>query len=141
MGFDPDELSAVGEDYALPPAPDPVAPPPAPAPAPAALQPLPPLPPQRHVTRRPSGGARAKAGATVVLCAVSTGVGAALGGYPGAGAGLFLSGAVRNLYRAQAGLSGSDDSSRGEAAKSLTLGVLGLAAGGYFVYRCFRKDK
>ncbi len=81
---------------------------------------------------------RAKAGLSLVMVAAGTGLGAALGGVSGAGAGFLVTGSLRNLYRAHAGL-GSDDG--GESAKSLTLGVLGLAAGGYLIYRCFSAKK
>jgi uncharacterized protein HemX len=81
--------------------------------------------------------ARAKAGLSLVMVAAGTGLGAFLGGAPGAGAGFLVTGSLRNLYRAHAGM--GDDS--GESAKSLTLGVLGLAAGGYLIYRCFAAKK
>jgi hypothetical protein len=103
------------------------------------IQTAPPRPlPARQSSISSPGAARAKAGLSLVMVAAGTGLGALLGGAPGAGAGFLVTGSIRNLYRAHAGL-GSDDG--GDSAKSLTLGVLGLAAGGYLIYRCFSKKK
>lgn len=128
------------DDYTMPP----VGPPPGPAASngpPATTPTLPTETPSHALMALPrvgAGASRAKAGLGVVLAAAGAGVGAFFGGATGAGAGLLITGGARNLYRAQAGL-GSEDGM--ESAKSLTLGLLGLAAGGYLVYRCFRKDK
>jgi hypothetical protein len=73
----------------------------------------------------------------VMVAGLGAGVGAVLGGPLGAGAGVLALGAACNLYRGQAGL-GSDTP---EAAKRLTLGVLGLAGAGYLVYRCYSKKR
>ena len=99
---------------------------------------LPPMTMARATAAAAPSAPRARAGLAILLSAIGTGVGAALGGLQGAGAGFLVTGAARNLYRAQAGLGSSEN---GESAKSLTLGVLGLAAGGYLVYRCFAKKK
>lgn len=114
-----------------------------PPPAPAAPAPPQPGPPTEHPPLVPirvpvvsQGAPRARAGLTIILTALGTGVGAALGGLQGAGAGFLIAGSARNLYRAQSGLGSTDT---GESAKSLTLGILGLAAGGYLAYRCFSK--
>jgi len=130
------------DDYNFPapgPATGPTAPPPAPSAEPALPTEHPPVMMAAAAMAPPSSsGSRARAGLIILMTALGTGVGAALGGVNGAGAGFLFTGAARNLYRAQSGL-GSDDGS--ESAKSLTLGLLGVALGGYLVYRCFAKKK
>lgn len=85
--------------------------------------------------------ARAKAGLGIVVAGLGTGVGAVLGGPLGALAGLTSVGAARNLYRAQ-GIASADPTEQGDAARSLALGVIGVAIVGFIGYKIYssRKD-
>lgn len=85
--------------------------------------------------RAPSpAAARAKAGLGLITAAAGVGLGGALGGPFGALAGLTAVGAARNLYRSQ-GIASSDPAEQGDAARSLAIGVVGLAALGYLGYK------
>ena len=57
-----------------------------------------------------------------------------LGGPLGALAGITGVGAARNLYRSQ-GIASSDPAEQSDAARSLAIGVVGLAALGYLGYK------
>lgn len=87
-----------------------------------------------------ASSARRGAGLSIVLTGGATIAGALLGGLYGAGAGLFGMGAARNLSRAHGLWASSDAAERGEAAKSATLGVIGLLISGYLGYRAYRKE-
>lgn len=75
------------------------------------------------------------AGFTALLAATGIAVGAALGGGFGAGAGLMLTGALANGYRAQKWIDSADPALRHEAVVSATFGVFQTAIGGYLVWR------
>lgn len=62
-----------------------------------------------------------------------------LGGLPGAAAGLAGVGALRNLYRAQ-GVGSPDPAERADAARSLAIGLVGVAIAGYLGYKAFAKE-
>lgn len=99
--------------------------------------PLPPLAP-RGVSPT---AARAKAGLGVVAAFAGAGAGAVLGGPLGALAGFAGVGTLRNLYRSQ-GIASSDPAEQGDAARSLALGVIGVAIVGFIGYKIYtsRKD-
>jgi len=115
---------------------DPAPVPPEPPPEPAS--PAVPAPVAPPVTPPPS--ARRGAGLSIVITGAATIAGALVGGLYGAGAGLFGMGAARNLARAQRLWTSTDAAERGEAAKSATLGALGILIGGYLGYRAYRKE-
>jgi hypothetical protein len=81
--------------------------------------------------------AQRSAALSVLLAGAGGIVGAITGGLWGAGAGVLLGGAVRNAWRAQSGWSAADEATRNEAAKSATMGAIGLAAGGFLAYQAY----
>lgn len=84
--------------------------------------------------------ARARAGLGLIMAGAGAGVGAVLAGPLGALAGLTGVGAARNLYRSQS-LASSDPAEQGDAARSLALGVLGVAITGYLGYKIYSSYK
>lgn len=89
---------------------------------------------------RNQGHARARAGMGAIAACGGTVLGAiVLGGIPGAVAGLASVGAVRNLYRAQ-GIGSGDASVQSDAARSLAIGLVGVAIAGYLGYKAFTKE-
>jgi len=75
------------------------------------------------------------AGFTALFVALGTAVGLGLGGGLGAGAGLMLSGAAVNGYRAQKWMNDADPGRRHEAVVSATVGVFEVVIGGYLVWK------
>jgi len=63
-----------------------------------------------------------------------------LAGPLGGLAGLAAVGTVRNLYRSQ-GIASSDASEQGDAARSLALGVIGVAIVGFIGYKIWNSRK
>lgn len=135
----PERQQQEAEDIAWPPRP------PAPRPraryAPPRAQPLAqspvalpaPVSPPRTAARARAGlGAIAACGGTVLGAVV-------LGGLPGAAAGLAGVGALRNLYRSQ-GLGSADPREQADAARSLAIGLVGVAIAGYLGYKAFTKE-
>lgn len=112
--------------------------------APVALQPQPagptalftapasPLAPEAAVQRR-------RAGLGLLLAVGAAGAGAALAGPWGAGAGLLLLGATRNVFRAQQLWALPEG--RAEAGRSGTVALVGLGVGGYCAYRAYQSRK
>lgn len=96
---------------------------------------------QTNVGVQPDAAAARGAGVALVFAAVGGGIGAALGGAWGLGAGILLVGALRNAVRARQLWGARDESDREEAAKSATMGVVGAAAGGYLAYQAYRKER
>lgn len=84
--------------------------------------------------------ARAKAGLGVVAAFAGAGAGAVLGGPLGALAGLTGVGALRNLYRSQ-GIASADSAEQSDAARSLALGVIGVAIVGVIGYKIYNSRK
>ncbi len=78
--------------------------------------------------------ARAKAGLGLIAAAAAVGLGGVLAGPTGALAGVTAVGAARNLYRSQ-GIASSDPTEQSDAARSLAIGVVGVAILGYLGYR------
>lgn len=108
-----------------------------PAPVMAAAPPRPFAPPPRAPSPT---AARARAGLGLIMAGAGAGVGAVLAGPLGAIAGLTGVGAARNLYRSQS-LASSDPAEQGDAARSLALGVLGVAITGYLGYKIYSSYK
>lgn len=134
--MDPDELGF--PPAPLPPSePAPVAPPLPDLPPPGAQAPL---SAPAQFRPRSSHGARAKAGLGAILAAVGTGVGLGLAGPLGGLTGLAGVGAARNLYRAQ-GIASNDPAERGDAARSLALGLIGLGIVGFLGYKIYSSSK
>ncbi len=122
----------------------PPAPAPAPSPAPAhAVSPvaMPARMERSSAPRVSPTAARAKAGLGIVVAGLGVGAGAVLAGPLGALAGLASVGTVRNLYRSQ-GIASADPTEQGDAARSLALGVIGVAIVGFIGYKIYssRKD-
>lgn len=133
--MDFDDFSPFAAPAPAQPAPPADAPLPVAPAAPArAFQPLPPARPPSPTA------ARAKAGLGIVAAFAGAGVGAVLGGPLGAVAGLTGIGTIRNLYRSQ-GIASSDPAEQGDAARSLALGVLGVAIVGYVGYKIYSSSK
>lgn len=86
-------------------------------------------------------GAVQSAGISALLAAVGIATGAALGGAFGAGAGLMLSGAVMNTYRAQKWIDSQQPSERHEAVVSATFAVIQAGAGAYLSYRAYKSKQ
>ena len=97
---------------------------------PAATGPQPPVPLQ------PAPSPRTGAGVGILLAGVATAAGAYVGGAYGAGAGLLLMGATRNLYRVKQLWSGAA-TDREEAMKSGTMALFGLGIGGWPAYKAY----
>lgn len=129
------------EDLPFPPAA-----PPAAARAPESPPDLPPVtasaPSRALAPVRPgtTWGARAKAGLGVVAAAIGAGAGCAAAGPLGGLAGLATVGTIRNLYRSQ-GIGSSDPAERGDAARSLALGLIGVAIVGVLGYKLYSSSK
>lgn len=85
----------------------------------------------------PEAGIRS-GGFTVLLVALSAGIGYAWKGGLGAAAGVLLTGSAANMYRAQKWLSSPEPSEKHEAMVSTVFGVAGLGAGGYVGYKAFQ---
>lgn len=81
------------------------------------------------------------AGFTVLLVALSTGIGYAAKGGLGAATGLLLSGALANGYRAQKWWNSEDPSEKHEAIVSGIFAAGGVVAGGYIGYRAMQEKK
>lgn len=77
---------------------------------------------------------RRSAGIGIVLAGLGAGAGAYFGGAYGAGAGLLLVGAGRNILRAKRTWGSSDHS---EAVKSGTMALFGLGIGGWLAYKAW----
>jgi len=77
----------------------------------------------------------------LIFAALGAGVGAAVGGAWGLGAGVLLVGSARNAIRARQLWGAPEERDREEAAKSATMGIVGVAAGGYLAYQAYRKDR
>lgn len=93
------------------------------------------------VSRTPSPTAiRAKAGLGVVAAFAGASAGAVLAGPLGGLAGLAGVGTLRNLYRSQ-GIASSDPAEQGDAARSLALGVIGVAIVGFLGYKIWQSQK
>jgi hypothetical protein len=93
------------------------------------------------VARAPSPtAARARAGLGVVAAFAGASAGAVLGGPLGGIAGLAGVGTIRNLYRSQ-GIASSDPAEQGDAARSLALGVIGVAIVGFLGYKIWKSRK
>jgi hypothetical protein len=88
----------------------------------------------------PEGAVRS-AGVTTLLVAVSFGAGAALGGWAGGLAGLMLSGAAFNGYRAQKWWGSADPGEKHEAVTSAIMATVGLMGGGYAAYKAWEQKK
>lgn len=80
-------------------------------------------------------------GVSALLASVGIAGGAALGGGWGAGAGLLLSAAVMNGYRAQKWMSSAVPGERHEAVVSSTFGLFQAAGGAYLIYRAMKSKK
>lgn len=78
---------------------------------------------------------------SVLWAAAGTAAGAWLGGACGAGAGLLVAGALRNVARARALWGSADAQSRTEATSSATWSLIGLCGGGYLGYRAYEQQK
>ncbi len=119
--------------------------PPTPDPAPPQAHSVSPVAMPARMERAPARvsptAARAKAGLGVVVAGLGVGAGAVLAGPLGALAGLASVGTVRNLYRSQ-GIASADPAEQGDAARSLALGVIGVAIVGFIGYKIYssRKD-
>lgn len=89
--------------------------------------------------------ARRGAGWSVLLSGSATVAGACWGGWYGAGAGLLLMGSLRNIQRSgllfQRAGETSAPADRGEAVKSMTMALIGGAAGAYLGYHAYRHRK
>lgn len=85
----------------------------------------------------PEGAVRS-AGITTLAVAVAFGAGLAMGGWKGGTAGILLTGAAFNAYRAQKWWPSPDPSEKHEAVTSAVLGVAGLLAGGYAGYKAYQ---
>lgn len=96
---------------------------------------------QTNVRVQPDAAAARGAGVALVFAALGGGIGAAVGGAWGFGAGILLVGSARNAIRARQLWTAPDASDREEAAKSATMGIVGAAAGGYLAYQAYRKDR
>jgi hypothetical protein len=107
-------------------------PPPGPLPGPAPY-PLPPGP----------GDGSLATGAGKALIFVTTGlvVGAIAGGPWGAGAGVALVGAIRNLARTKATWSSDRAEDRAEAGKSATMAIFGLGLAGMLGYQAYKQKE
>ncbi len=81
------------------------------------------------------------AGFTVLLVALSTGIGYAVKGGLGAATGLLISGALANGYRAQKWWGSPDPSEKHEAIVSGIFAGAGLVAGGYVGYRASQEKR
>jgi hypothetical protein len=66
---------------------------------------------------------------------VGVGTGALLGGFWGAGSGLFFAGALSNAYRANTLWRSDFADDRAEAVKATVMTVLGVGLAGYLGYR------
>ena len=77
------------------------------------------------------------AGLTAVFVATSIGVGYALGGWKGATAGLLLSGALTNGYRASKNFGSTLADQKHEAIVSSVFAAAGLGVGGYVAYKAY----
>lgn len=82
---------------------------------------------------------RAGAGAAVMQSALALSVGALLGGFRGAAAGVALVGAARNGQRAAQHWSHPEPAARSEAATSGTVAFIGAVVGGYFLIDAVRR--
>jgi hypothetical protein len=82
---------------------------------------------------------RRRAGLGFLLAIGTAGAGAALAGPWGAGAGLLLIGASRNVLRAHQLWSSPE--SRAEAGRSGTVALVGFGVGGYCAYRAYQARK
>lgn len=137
MSFDDFGWAPAPTEQPASPAGEPAAPPARERVAPLPVQSLQVAPPARQTSL---AAARAKAGLGVVVAGMGAGAGAVLGGPLGALAGLTGVGALRNLYRAQ-GISSTDPEEKSDAARSLALGVIGVAIVGFIGYKIYsRKD-
>lgn len=105
---------------------------PGPLPGPAPM-PLPPMP----------GDGALALGAGKALVYVSAGlvVGALAGGAWGAGAGVALVGALRNLVRTKATWSSDSSEERAEAGKSATMAIFGLGLAGMLGYQAYKQKE
>lgn len=81
------------------------------------------------------------AGFTALFVAIATGIGLAAGKGWGATAGLTLSGAVANGYRAQKWMNEADPGRRHEAVVSATFALFEVAVGGYAVWKAVQEKK
>lgn len=86
-----------------------------------------------------SGAAVQSAGFTLLLVALGTGVGVALGGGWGAVGGLMLSGAAANGYRAQKWANDPEPGKRHEAIVSGVFALFGAVSGSYALYQAAKK--
>lgn len=143
--------SPVGEDYDAAPLPAPIqvdrpyVPPELPvAPtetrSPVAMPPVAPMQPAAALA--PSAGpSRFGVGMAIVTVGLATGVGAYVGGAYGAGAGLLLSGAVRNTLRAKRLWTAPSPTDHSEAVKSGTMALFGLGIGGWLAYKAYESRR
>jgi hypothetical protein len=81
------------------------------------------------------------AGFTALLVSAGIGIGAALGGGWGAGAGGMLVASLFNGYRAQKWWDSGDASEKHEAVTSAVMTVANLGLGGYCAYKAYQGKK
>ena len=129
----PPPIAAPGDQVYVPP--DLPTAPPA---TPASTGPLP-LPSAASPAALPGSGLapRTRSGLTIIALGVSAAAGAWLGGAWGAGAGVILTGATRNVWRARQ-IKSADAAVRAEAIKAGTVGLLGLGIGGWLAYKAYQ---
>lgn len=102
--------------------------------APAPLGPPAPPPETKPPAKWPTGVA-------VVAVAGGAAIGGFLGGGWGLAAGALMAGAARNLCRAGMNWASDDPAKRAEAAKSGTVGVVGLGIGAWLAYKAVQSKR
>lgn len=85
-----------------------------------------------------AGAATRSAGFTLLLVALTTGIGYAWKGGLGAATGLLVSAGAANIYRAQKWFEASDPSEKHEAIVSSVFAVGELGAGAYVGYQAYK---